>query len=212
MEELMNTRMKTLASVAVALVAAAAMAGCGVETEEGELTESEASALTTTCTPGVTVTKSSSGNSEITVSENGVVKTTATHLAFEYTPYYQKQLKKQFSEADFTATTAKPYFSFGRSYFTRADVGGVALPMTVVGYTATTPLRYAVRLCKPADPCEGVVLPACPRACTAFPMTGTCTNGDLCGNSSGDSCSCAGGTWSCINHAPLGTGCNSVCR
>lgn len=66
------------------------------------------------------------------------------------------------------------------------------------------------------DACAGVTLPPCPRECTNFPETGTCTPGDKCrltGSKIGDECSCgAGGTWSCSPHPPLGPGCNLVCQ
>jgi hypothetical protein len=65
----------------------------------------------------------------------------------------------------------------------------------------------------PGDPCLGVVLPACPRRCEAFPMTGACTAGDRCATSDvGDDCQCQGGSWQCAVHPPLGLGCNKVCR
>ncbi|CAN5887355.1 hypothetical protein BH11MYX4_BH11MYX4_55500 [soil metagenome] len=65
----------------------------------------------------------------------------------------------------------------------------------------------------PTDPCDGVTLPACPRRCEAFPMTGTCTSGDRCAVSEvGDDCQCQGGSWTCAIHPPLGLGCNEVCR
>ena len=63
------------------------------------------------------------------------------------------------------------------------------------------------------DPCDGVVLPTCPRRCEAFPMTGACTSGDRCAtNEVGDECQCQGGVWACAVHPPLGQGCNEVCR
>lgn len=66
------------------------------------------------------------------------------------------------------------------------------------------------------DACAGVTLPPCPRECTTFPETGSCTPGDECrlaGSKIGDECSCgAGGTWTCSPHPPLGTGCNLVCQ
>jgi hypothetical protein len=68
----------------------------------------------------------------------------------------------------------------------------------------------------PADPCAGVELPACPPAC-ADDATSRCgqacdAEGEACGNEIGDGMVCQGGTWSCIVHAPLGPGCNAVCR
>ncbi len=63
------------------------------------------------------------------------------------------------------------------------------------------------------DPCQGRVLPDCPRRCETFPMSGTCTTGDACAASEiGDECSCAGGTWTCAIHPPLGMGCNKTCK
>lgn len=63
------------------------------------------------------------------------------------------------------------------------------------------------------DPCLGVALPACPRRCDAFPMTGACSPGDRCAVSEiGDACECQSGGWACSPHPPLGMGCNKVCR
>jgi hypothetical protein len=61
-----------------------------------------------------------------------------------------------------------------------------------------------------------VSLPPCPPACEAGPgaLAGKpCpADGQSCGNNIGDTCTCQGGTWQCAVHAPLGMGCNLVCR
>jgi hypothetical protein len=65
------------------------------------------------------------------------------------------------------------------------------------------------------DPCSGVSLPECPPECTPGiqPGESCATAGETCGNEIGDSCVCdANGMWSCAIHAPLGEGCNLVCR
>lgn len=43
----------------------------------------------------------------------------------------------------------------------------------------------------------------CGMACTA--------EGEVCSNEIGDGMSCAGGTWQCVVHPPLGEGCNRMC-
>jgi len=65
--------------------------------------------------------------------------------------------------------------------------------------------------------CVGLALPECPAACaaTAFPdeCGQTCDEeGAACGNDLGDGMRCIEGTWQCFVHAPLGPGCNLVCR
>jgi len=65
------------------------------------------------------------------------------------------------------------------------------------------------------DPCAERELPPCPPACAAdaFQNCGKPCQGDAaCGNSIGDGMTCVGGRWSCSIHAPLGLGCNLVCR
>ncbi|MBI2893583.1 MAG: hypothetical protein HYY06_08515 [Deltaproteobacteria bacterium] len=66
------------------------------------------------------------------------------------------------------------------------------------------------------DPCAGVDLPPCPPACPdeIFVRCGQrCeTEGETCGNDIGDARTCLDGTWQCVVHPPLGTGCNLVCR
>ena len=69
---------------------------------------------------------------------------------------------------------------------------------------------------KPADPCAGIELPPCPPECPADGMS-RCgqpcdQEGEACGNAIGDNMTCQGGTWNCTVHAPLGMGCNQVCR
>jgi hypothetical protein len=65
----------------------------------------------------------------------------------------------------------------------------------------------------PSGACQGKVLPACPRACTTDEHAGAMCGkaGDVCGNSIGDTCTCQGGTFACVVHAPLGPHCNLVC-
>lgn len=67
------------------------------------------------------------------------------------------------------------------------------------------------------DPCAGQWLPACPPVCKGGlgDLRGTAckTEGEACiVTKVGDQCSCIGGLWACENHAPLGLGCNDVCR
>jgi hypothetical protein len=79
------------------------------------------------------------------------------------------------------------------------------------------PFPGCATTCTPdtSDPCYGEVFPSCPRECAAFPEEGACTDGDMCrlaGSKIGDECACAGGSWSCAPHPPLGMGCNLVCQ
>jgi hypothetical protein len=70
-------------------------------------------------------------------------------------------------------------------------------------------------VCKkaPSGACVGKSLPACPRACKGDETAGaTCSkDGDVCGDSIGDKCTCSGGTFQCVVHQPLGPHCNMVC-
>ncbi len=57
-------------------------------------------------------------------------------------------------------------------------------------------------------------LPACPERCIEGEGPGKpCYAGKVCGNSIGDTCTCAAPsfTFNCTVHAPLGPGCNLTC-
>ncbi|MFT6397590.1 MAG: hypothetical protein ACJAYU_002344 [Bradymonadia bacterium] len=67
------------------------------------------------------------------------------------------------------------------------------------------------------DACTGEDLPACPSECPsdAFARCGEpcdVETDEACGNNIGDSMECLDGAWACTIHAPLGMGCNLVCR
>lgn len=51
----------------------------------------------------------------------------------------------------------------------------------------------------------------CPAESTQLCGTPCPSEGRSCSNEIGDGMSCEGGTWACIVHPPLGTGCNDVC-
>jgi hypothetical protein len=69
-------------------------------------------------------------------------------------------------------------------------------------------------VCTRKDPCDGIDLPACPEPCTGPLECGQACDdeGATCGNSIGDGRVCQNGRWGCSVHAPLGLGCNLVCR
>jgi hypothetical protein len=66
-----------------------------------------------------------------------------------------------------------------------------------------------------SDPCKDKPLPACPTACaqaTSELAGKPCSGESRCGNDIGDGCQCVSDVWQCSVHAPLGPGCNRVCR
>ncbi len=65
--------------------------------------------------------------------------------------------------------------------------------------------------------CDTASLPPCPAECPTGLPGELCgepceTEGEECGNAIGDGATCLEGRWECTVHAPLGTGCNLVCR
>jgi hypothetical protein len=67
------------------------------------------------------------------------------------------------------------------------------------------------------DPCAGRALPDCKACSDGGGLQDHCgqactSEGDSCSNQIGDGRTCVNGLWECSIHAPLGTGCNLVCR